>query len=465
MKEVRVSYTPRRHFVGFHARKQRWALIVFHRRGGKTVACVNELHSRALYTQKKNARYAYIAPFFRQAKDVAWMYLKDATKDSAVKVKESELSVELFNGAKITLYGADNPNALRGLYLDGVVLDEYGDCRPSIWSEVILPTLADRQGWAVFIGTPRGKNHFWEVRELAKKNAGKDWFYLEVKSSESGILPEKELAMQRAIMSPEEFDREYECSFEAPVEGTFYAKLIQEMEKGRIGDPTKPPQITKVPYDPDFKVHVAQDIGIVDSTAMWFWQQRPGGIAIIDYEEHHGETLDFYFDVLRKKGYSYEQIWLPHDAKAKNLQTGRSTIEQYLSQRSFSSGEGEMVQEFPVRITPKLEIQHGIDAVRWILPHCYIDKDKCKDGIEALRAYRRSYDEVKKVFSDAPLHDWSSNGADAFRYFALVARDFVDTKGVKEILSSAFGPLHYAFTLEQLFTERERGFGSLRKRI
>lgn len=464
MKQINVFYEPRKQFVDFHQRNQRWALIVFHRRGGKTVACVNDLHTRALYTQKKNARYAYIAPFYRQAKDVAWMYLKDATKDSAVKIKESELSVELFNGAKITLYGADNPNALRGLYLDGVVLDEYGDCRPSIWSEVILPTLADRQGWAVFIGTPRGKNHFYEIRELARSRP-KEWFYLQVKSSESGILPEKELAMQRAIMTQEEFDREYECSFEAPVEGTYYAKLIQQMEAGAIGDATRPPQITTVRYDPDFKVHVAQDIGIVDSTALWFWQQRPGGLAIIDYEEYHGETLEFYFNLLRGKGYEYEAIWLPHDAKAHNLQTGRSTIEQYLSQRAYSAEKGDMVQEFPVRITPKLDIQHGIDAVRFILPHCFIDKEKCRDGIEALRAYRRSYDEVRKLFSDAPLHDWSSNGADAFRYFALVSREFVSTKSVVEVLNESTRPLHYSFSLEQLFDDRERGIGRNRFRV
>ena len=209
-QEINVYYKPRKAFLDFHQRMQRWACIVFHRRGGKTVACVNDIHTRALYTQKKNARYAYIAPFYRQAKDVAWMYLKEATMDSAVKVKESELSVELFNGAKISLYGADNPDALRGIYLDGVVLDEFGDCRPALWAEVILPTLTDRKGWATFIGTPKGKNHFYQIREMARKNQ-EDWFYMSVKASESSILPATELAMVRELMSDAQYAQEYEC--------------------------------------------------------------------------------------------------------------------------------------------------------------------------------------------------------------------------------------------------------------
>ena len=206
MKEINTYYEPREQFNSFHARDQRWSCIVFHRRGGKTVACVNDIHARALYTTKKNARYAYIAPFYRQAKDVAWMYLKEATTDSAVKVKESELSVELFNGAKITLYGADNPDALRGIYLDGVVLDEFGDCRPSLWAEVVFPTLTDRKGWATFIGTPKGKNHFYHIRETARKSD--EWFYLQMKASESGLLDEDELRIARTLMDDDQYEQE-----------------------------------------------------------------------------------------------------------------------------------------------------------------------------------------------------------------------------------------------------------------
>jgi len=419
-KQIEVYYEPRKAFLAFHARKERWACIVYHRRGGKTVACVNELHSRALYTPKKNARYAYIAPFYRQAKDIAWMYLKEATQDSAVKVKESELSVELFNGAKISLYGADNPDALRGLYLDGVILDEFGDCRPSLWGEVVLPCLADRKGWGVFIGTPKGKNHFYQVRQRARVE--KNWFY----------------------------EQELECSFEAAVIGTYYAQQINLMESGRIDGKPGEPQIGIYKHDPDFNVNVAQDLGYTDSTALWFWQHRPDGIAVIDYEEHHGEALPFYFELLRGKPYDYEEIWLPHDAKAKSLQTGRSTVEQYLAQVDDDGN-----QEFPIKIAPRLDLQHGIDAVRYILPHCYIDQAKCGDGIEALRAYRRQYSEITKAFSPKPLHDWSSNGSDAFRYLALVAKEKIDTKSVREIMQEqVYQPP--GITLEALHNDRMR---------
>jgi hypothetical protein len=449
-RNIEVYYEPRKQFLPFHARKERWACIVFHRRGGKTVGCINDLHTRALYTPKKNARYAYIAPFYRQAKDVAWMYLKEATQDSAVKVKESELSVELFNGAKITLYGADNPDALRGLYLDGVILDEFGDCRPSLWGEVVLPCLADRKGWAVFIGTPKGKNHFWQVRERAKRES--NWYYLEVRASDPGcVLPQEELDEMRAQMSEAQYAQELECSFEAAVIGTYYAKQISLMEAGRIDGKPGGPQIGIVRHDPDFPVSASADIGYTDSSAWWFWQHRPDGIAVIDYEEHHSEALPFYFQLLRGKGYDYETIWLPHDAKAKSLQTGRTTVEQWLAERNDDGA-----QEFPIDIVPRLDVQHGIDAVRFILPHCYIDQVKCGEGIEGLRAYRRAYSEITKSFSEKPVHDWSSNPADSFRYLALVAKERIETKNVRQILTEGnYKPP--GMTLEALHHDRALG--------
>ena len=188
-QEIRIEYEPRQQFIPFHQREQRWACLVVHRRGGKTVACINDLGARALYTTKQNARYAYLAPFYRQAKDVAWAYLKQYLKPAITKVRESELRVELINGSWITLYGADNPDALRGIYLDGVILDEFGDCRPSLWGQVILPTLVDRGGWAVFIGTPKGKNHFYKIAQRSKLEPG--WFNLTLKASMSGIIAPK----------------------------------------------------------------------------------------------------------------------------------------------------------------------------------------------------------------------------------------------------------------------------------
>ena len=437
--DIVFSYEPREQFIPFHQRNQRFACGVAHRRAGKTVACVNELLERASYTEKKSARYAYIAPYYRQAKEIAWQYLKEYGRDAIVKTREAELSVELFNGAKIALYGADNPDALRGVYFDGAVLDEFGDCRPSLWGQVVLPTLADRNGWAVFIGTPKGRNHFYKVyqRSLVEPN----WFNFTLKASKTKILDEFTLGEMKAQMTEDEYEQEFECSFDAAVMGTYYAKSIAMLEeRGQITKDTL--------YDKEFPVHVACDLGYTDSTAFWFWQDRPDGLAIIDYYENHSQPLEHYFNHLSFTGYKFERIWLPHDARAKTLQTGRSTAEQFRD------------AGFPITIAPNLKVQQGIDAARLVMNHCWFDEEKCSDGIEALRAYRRAYDEDKKSFSNRPLHDWSSHGADAFRYLALVAKERIVRANSEEInLPSVMGP-KTPYKLRELFDERENRVGS-----
>lgn len=437
--DIIFTYEPREEFIPFHQRNQRFACGVAHRRAGKTVACVNELLERASYTEKKSARYAYIAPYYRQAKEIAWQYLKEYGKDAIVKTREAELSVELFNGAKIALYGADNPDALRGVYFDGAVLDEFGDCRPSLWASVVLPTLADRNGWAVFIGTPKGRNHFYKVyqRSLTEPN----WFNFTLKASKTKILDEFTLGEMQAQMTDDEYQQEFECSFDAAVMGTYYAKSITLLEqRGQITKDTL--------YDKEFPVHAACDLGYTDSTAFWFWQDRPDGIAIIDYYENHSQPLEHYFNHLSFIGYKFERIWLPHDARAKTLQTGRSTAEQFRD------------AGFPIAIAPNLKVQQGIDAARLVMNHCWFDEEKCSDGIEALRAYRRAYDEDKKSFSNRPLHDWSSHGADAFRYLALVAKERILLADPEKInIPSIMGP-KTPYKLREMFDEREGRMGS-----
>lgn len=450
--QIVVKYEPRQQFLPFHLRKTRFACLVAHRRAGKTVACVNELVARAIYSKKKRPRYAYIGPLLKQAKKIAWEYLKEYTAGlEAKKPSESELTVRLrHNDAEICIYGADNPDAFRGQYFDGVVLDEYGDMSPSVWSKVLLPTLADRRGWAVFIGTFKGRNHFYKVwrqaqgydlpETLEKEEFTKDWYSMTLKASESGILPESELALQRMQMDEEEYQQEYECNPNAVVKGTYYSKMIAMLEqKGQI--------YADIDWDPDQPVDVCADLGYTDSSAYWFFQKRPGGLAIINYLEAHSKPLEYYFSELASFGYRYGTIWLPHDARAKSLQTGRSTIEQFLA------------AGFPVRIAPNLGIQDGIEAVRVILPMCHFNT-RTEYGVEALRAYKRSWDEDRKVFSDIPYHDWSSHGADAFRYLALVAKEIrADNEKRKPIIE---GP---KLQLEPLFRERERRIRILRNRV
>lgn len=443
---VELGYKPRAQFIPFHQRHHRWACIVAHRRAGKTVACVNELVIRALYTKKRNARYAYIAPFRQQAKNIAWLYLKEAVEDFAVEIRESDLSVTLPNGAKITLYGSDNPDALRGLYFDGVIIDEFADCRPSLWQEVILPTLADRKGWAVVIGTPKGRNQFYDFYELSKKS--EDWFSLTLTAEQSKILDEDELQQLKNQMSEAQYEQEMLCSFTAALIGTYFAGLINKIEnEGQVND--------DILHDPEFPVTTVADLGRKDSTVFWFFQERPDGIAIIDCEANHSVDLEVYFAMLESKPYKYDTIWLPHDAKAKTLATKKSTIEQFIERYGDT--------DIKLDIVPRLSVQQGIDAVRYMLPYCHFNRQRCEIGIEALRTYRKKFDEIKQVYSETPLHSWESDYADSFRYLSLVAnKRKLEAPAEHESLKSKYHP---SFTLDQLFADRERGKGSRTHRL
>lgn len=406
--------------------------MVCHRGAGKTVACVNDLVARATYTKFPLARYAYVAPLRNQAKGLAWDYLKTFAEGLIGKKSEADLSVDFrHNGARITLYGADNPDAMRGLHFNGVILDEYGDMNPIMYTKILFPALQARRGWIVFIGTPKGKNHFYDI--FIRACSDPTWYTFMLRASESGLLSPDILAHARKNMSQDEYDQEYECSFEAAVVGTYYSKIIAELEsQHRIS--------ALVDYDSDFPVEVNMDIGRTDSAAAWFWQPRPDGIAVIDYEEEDGTGPEEWFDILSSKGYSYEKIWLPHDAKAKTFATRRSTIEQFLD------------AGFPVDIVPKLALQHGIDAARIILPKSYFNP-RCAAGIEALRAYRRKWDPMSKSFSNLPMHDWSSHGSDAYRYLSLIARErIVKPPEEPKIISPVLPEPMY---LEELFQERE----------
>lgn len=410
VQRIVIPYSPRPQFQLFHDRTQRFAAIVAHRRAGKTVACVNDLIKAALLCERENPRFAYIAPYFTQAKDIAWNYVKHYTAViPGVETNESELRVDLPNGGRVRLYGAENYDRLRGIYLDGVVLDEPADIDPRAWPEVIRPALSDRKGWAVFIGTPKGRNAFYEI--WAGDTEGKwtgaindpDWFSLMLKASETQILDPAELADARKTMSEDQFEQEYECSFQAAVQGAYYGREMKQAEEDK--------RLTRVPWEPKLKVHTAWDLGVGDSTAIWFVQQSGKEIRVIDYYESSGVGLDHYAKVLKERPYVYGDHILPHDASVKDLGTGRSR-EETLRSLGIS-----------IRIIPAQSVEDGINAARLIIPRCWFDADKCKRGIEALRQYRRDYDEKLKNFKSRPLHDWTSHAADAFRYLALGLRD------------------------------------------
>lgn len=403
MTDVVIPYGPRIQFEPFHDRQERWAIIVAHRRCGKTVAAINDMIKRALFCPQPHGRYAYVAPFLAQAKEVAWEYLKRFAAPVMNDKNEAELWVELINGARIRIHGADNPDRLRGAYLDGVVMDEFADMRSSVWGEVIRPMLADRQGWGLFIGTPKGKNEFW----LAWQNAqvASNWYRLMLKASETGILAADELVDARRDMTPEQYEQEFECSFEAAITGAYYGHALAEAsEQGRI---------THVPHDDALLVHTAWDLGVGDSTAIWFFQLVGREIRIIDYYEHHGVGLDHYASVLKEREYHYGTDWVPHDAKVKELGTGRTRVETLLA-----------LGRKP-RVVPMAKLMDGINATRLTLPNCWFDEGKTAGGLEALRQYRPDWDDKTKTFKDNPRHDWTSHSADAFRYLAMAWRELV----------------------------------------
>lgn len=399
-----IAYSPRRHFLPFHNRAQRHAVIVAHRRAGKTVGCINDLIRRAWECRKPQPRCAYIAPWFNQAKDVAWTYLKHFAEPLlAAPPNETELRVDLLNGARIRLYGADNPDRLRGIYLDHVVLDEYADMAPSVWGAVVRPLLADRQGGATFIGTPKGRNAFFDMWEKAGTDSG--WFRAMLRASETGLIPAEELEAARRDMTPEQYDQEFECSFDAAILGAYFGKEMADLD--RLG------RLCEVEFEPSLPVHTAWDLGMHDSMVLWFFQPIVGGINVGDFYQNHGLKIGHYMDVIRSKGYPAGEDFVPHDAKVREMISGRARIEEMIDLGASMGRRPHLV--------PDHKREDGINAARLILPRCRFHASKCKDGIEALRQYRRKYDEKKRTFLNEPEHNWASHPADGFRYLSVAA--------------------------------------------
>ncbi len=409
VRRIELDYAPRSLFMPFHDRSQRWACLVAHRRAGKTVATINDMIKRALTDGKSEARYAYIAPLYNQAKDIAWSYLKNyAYPLLSAPPNESELRVDLINGARIRLYGADNPDRLRGLYLDGVTLDEYGDMKPSLWTDVLRPALSDRRGWGTFIGTPKGKNAFWEVWSAAQNDPS--WFSMMLKASDTQLIDAVELVEARKQMGEDTYAQEYECSFDAAIKGAFYADELKRADtEGRIG---------RVPIDRGLPVHTAWDLGITDSTAIWFIQVLGKERRLIDYYESSGVGLDHYAAVLKERGYLYGRHYFPHDVANKELGTGQSRVDTL-------TGMG-----ITAEVVPVASVMDGINATRRMIDQCWFDKDRCERGIEAIKQYRREYDDALKDWKLRPLHDWTSHGADALRTFACGYEDRTTLKPI-----------------------------------
>lgn len=399
--QIRIPYTPRKfqNYLHQRIRDYRWSVLVCHRRFGKTVCMINHLLMAALTSKVSNPRYAYIAPTFKQAKSIAWDYIKQFThKIPGVRFNETELRVDLPNKARITLLGSENCDGLRGIYLDGCVIDEYANVNDRLFPEIIRPALSDRKGFCIFIGTPQGmNNNFYELFQHAK--GADDWFYFKAKASETKVVDQDELTKAKEVMGENKFKQEFECDWIANIEGSIYGKTLAKMENQR--------QITRVPYDPSLPVNTAWDLGVSDHSAIIFFQQLGRSINIIDYHEERGQGMPHFIELVKNKEYIYKDHFAPHDIEVTDFSNGKT--------------RREVAYQLGIRfkVVPKLPLEDGIHATTMTLPRCWIDVDHCKKLIDALRHYHRKYLDKNRMFRSKPVHDWSSHACDALRYMSI----------------------------------------------
>lgn len=413
-KEVNLKLGLRYHQKLIYALLVRFMVLVCHRRFGKTIFARNVLINKGLTCTHEHPRVAYVAPTYKQAKRVVWDEFVKVLRDyPGVKFNANELTITLpRTGDFVTIFllGAEEPDSLRGIYLDYVVLDEYAQCPPSVWSEVIRHTLSDRKGGAMFIGTPKGINHFKHIYDTARRlhAEGRSWRSFMFRASETGIIPKEELEDARAAMDEESYLQEYECSFEAQLSGAYYGKQMNKLEEGG--------QIKVFAHEPTIGVQTFWDLGMRDSTSIWFAQVVGQETWVIDYLEASGESLEYYVREVQAKPYLYMSGGhiLPHDARVRELGSGKSRI-----QTLWDLG-------FDAWVPPKkASFEDGIQAARTLLssPRIFFHRDNCAKGLDSLRNYAKDYDEKLQVYRKGPRHDWASHGADAFRYLALELRD------------------------------------------
>ena len=322
------------------------------------------------------------------------------------------MRADFANGARITLYGSDNPDALRGMGLWGVIFDEYSQQPSNIFTEIIRPALADHKGYAIWIGTPQGKNDFYRLYEHARKD--KDWLGLLLTVDDTGIIEEKELEDSKKVMTPDEYEQEWYCSFTASVKGAYYAEELAEARKnGRI---------TRVVHDKVIPVYTFWDLGVSDSMAIGFFQKANQEVRMIDYYESSDKGLDHYIKACQDKGFVYGRHIAPHDIRVRELTTGRSRL--------------EIAKDLGISfdVLPNLGVADGINAGRLMFSRLWVDEEKCKVWLDYIAQYHREWDDKKGMFKDNPFHDFTSHAADVYRYAAIGENLMTNERG--ELLTS-----------------------------
>ena len=396
-----IPYMPRPHFRALHNSTARWIFCVAHRRAGKTVALVNQLIRAALSNPRRHPppRYAYVGPSFDQVKDLCWGYLKHyAGGYPGVRFLEGELTVIFPTGATIRLYGGGQAyERIRGIYLDGAVLDEYPLLNARAWTSVVRPTLADYRGFAIISGTSNGDDHFHAVKLRAEDDAAWDIFDIKITDTGEDALSFDEQAELTRDMPADEYAREMLNAFDAPVEGAYYTEAMNALQAQH--------RVTTVPVDLSQPLISGWDIGIHDFTCIWVFQLAGKSIHFVDYIEDRGHKGPHYLDLLDKRakswGTTFKSHILPHDVEA----------------REWGSGQSRRITLMDATPTPivtadRVSDADGIHAVRGILGISFFDETRCRRGLARLRGYKKSK-------FGTPVHDDSSHGADAMKTVAV----------------------------------------------
>lgn len=379
-------------------------IMVVPRRCGKDLLCWNAMIAKAMEVK---GLYYYVAPYYNQVRQIIWegfdgsgrRFLEYIPAALAVNKTKIDMRIDLVNGSQIKLQGSDNIDRIVGTNPRGIVFTEFSLHKPQAW-EYLRPILAENGGWAIFNGTPRGLNHFYDLYNDAQRDPL--WYVQYLTRDDTGVPTLEAIEQDRDSGMPEPLIRqEYYCSFTSGVLGAYYADLIAQLREDE--------HIRAVPWEPRLRVYTAWDLGVGDATAIWFFQVYGKEFRFIDYYEAQGEGLPHYAKVLDRKPYAYEEHFAPHDINVRELGTGSSRL--------------EIAAELGINFTvvPKLSVEDGIEAARTVLPQCYFDSVKTELGVKGLTHYRKQFNERTRSFSAKPLHDWSSNPADAFRMFAVMS--------------------------------------------
>jgi hypothetical protein len=389
-------------------KKCKRALAIWPRRAGKDITALNWMLRAAL---SKIGVYFIVYPTYSQGRKILWdsmtnegvRFLDFIPSELIESTNATEMKIRLTNQSMIQVVGSDNYDSLVGTNAIGIVFSEYALQDPRAY-QFLRPVLTANDGWALFISTPRGKNHFWELYNIAVSNPS-HWFCSKLTVLDTGHISLHDIEREKhsGEMSDDLIQQEYFTSFEMGVEGAYYAKYIDRMRlRGQIG---------MVPYESGFKVHTCWDLGVRDSTTIIFFQTIGQTVRIIDCYDNSKQGLEHYVKVVEQRGhdlgYVYGQHFAPHDIAVKEFGSGMTRIEK-AKQLGIN-----------FKVTANIAVEDGIEALRSAFSKIWIDEVKCKPLIKALENYRQEYDAKKKVYKSNPLHDWSSHYSDAARYLAI----------------------------------------------